>query len=159
MSAHLDVIAETVARLRFTSPTSASWYGQPAIAIPAGLRRALSATQVSNGLAYLVQRHLYQHVYVTGSPSPARSEPELVPADSARTEFVQRLSAANTGTGGWDAGWAAPVEAAPRVVSKGGLRVWAKPQAGPPGCRQRRLRALASEGDDLHLARLLRGRG
>ena len=126
MTAPHDVVNETVARLAFTSPSSVTWYGRTVVALPAKLRRRMSEEQLHHGLVYLLQQHLYEHVYTTGSPTPSRDRVRFVPADAARTEFVQRLSRANAGQGGWDPGWV-PSRTAPHVVSRGGLRVSARP--------------------------------
>jgi hypothetical protein len=126
MTAHLDVVAETVRRLRITSAGTASWFGVPCVALPASLRRTLHPTQLTDGLAYLLQQHLYQYVYITGSPTPVRRDTNPAPPDSVRTDFVQRLSDANSGTGGWESGWTNPPGSPRTVVVKHGLRVTAR---------------------------------
>jgi hypothetical protein len=88
----------------------------------------LTPTQLDDGLAYLLRQHLYQHMYVTGWPTPVRRGTDPALSDSARTDFVQRLSEANNGRGGWEQGWANPPGSPRTVVVKRGLRVTARAQ-------------------------------
>lgn len=124
MNRHVALVTATVEALRFTSMSSATWFGQPAIAIPRRLSAVLTPAQTWASVEYLLQHHLYETVYGAGIPRPMRTSPLEGPPEVARTAFVEQLSAANAGRGGWDPGWRLESQTEDTVrISKLGLCV------------------------------------
>jgi hypothetical protein len=89
----------------FRSSTDYSWAGQSGPRLPRSLLERLSALEARNSLLYRLQAQLYQSFYCRGGliSSAADTAGHAVHAHSF--EFVQQLSAANVGSGFWDAGW------------------------------------------------------
>jgi hypothetical protein len=104
MNRHVEVLTATIDALRFPSAASATWFGQPVIRIAPSFRREMTPHLTRIGLEYLLQLHLYDNVYCPGMPMPVRADPVEL-AETARTAFVERLSAANLGSGRLEAGW------------------------------------------------------
>ena len=103
----------------FHSPAEYSCFGRHSGRLP---RRVQSAMTPRTSRSYLLSQlgaHLYTGFYICGgAPSTLWSEDRI----SAVPHFVEKLSAANTGTGCWDAGWEVRmVESGKVFVCKNGL--------------------------------------
>jgi hypothetical protein len=108
-----------------TSPASFAWFGTESRPLPGALRAALPPSAVREHLVGTLERELYRSFYTQGRPVPVgphRSDPAI-----ADPPFVDALSRANTGAGGWEPGWR--VEAIERetvLVARDGLSVRAR---------------------------------
>jgi hypothetical protein len=137
MNRHVEVLTATIDALRFPSAASATWFGQPVIRIASFLRREMTPQLTRISLEYLLHLHLYENVYCPGTPTRVRADPVEL-AETARTAFVERLSAANLGSGRWEAGWQLiRVTEDAFVVRRHGIQVSTKhalrhPQGGAP---------------------------
>ncbi len=103
----------------FYTPAGYSCFGRQSGRLP---RRVQNAMTPQTSRAYLLSQlgaHLYTGFYVCGgAPSTAWCEEAVSPVPG----FVERLSAANTGNGCWDAGWQVSlVESGKALVCKNGL--------------------------------------
>jgi hypothetical protein len=111
-------LADALRAVEITSTTSYSWFGRRSPSLPAGLEVAISSEAAREHLTGLLERELYGSFFTQGRPVPAAPYRAVGGAD--RT-FVEALSRANRGVGGWEPGWR--VEGAGRVLAKDGLRV------------------------------------
>jgi hypothetical protein len=84
-------------RLRFT------WFGRPSPALPPKITKSLSESAARDYMTYALQLHLYAHFYTPGGARP--SETRLPPPPFRDSDFVAAVSAANGGSGQWQAGW------------------------------------------------------
>lgn len=126
MTDYREQLALALRAVEVASPTSYSWFGNESRRLP---RAVISALPRGGARAYLVdalQRELYRSFYSQGKPvpfAPGRGMP-------ARTDhaFVDALSDANAGVGGWEPGWRVEMaEQATVRVARDGLRVRARP--------------------------------
>jgi HopA1 effector protein family len=119
---HRDQVAQALRALTVVSPTSYAWFGRRSRPLPKEVTEALSA---DNARAYLInqlENELYRSFYTQGSPVPLA--PAGVGPDRPDEAFVEGLSRANTGSGGWAAGWRVVREEGPHlVVVRNGLQV------------------------------------
>jgi hypothetical protein len=85
------------------SPTSYAWFGHASRPLPLAVRSALSAGAAREFLIAGLAEELYRSFYSPGAPVPHRPRER----SSARSDpgFVNALSAANGGSGGWQPGW------------------------------------------------------
>ena len=115
------------------STTSYSWFGRRSRPLPAAVRSALPAGAARAYLVHELEGVLYRSFYSQGAPIPVTAHaPMPARPDPA---FVDALSRANTGEGGWQSGWRVErVEPLGVVVAHDGLLV----RAGTADCRPRR---------------------
>src|SRR5688572_1224534 len=83
------------------SPTRFAWFDQASPPLPRKTLRALDADSARAHLVSQLRQRLYTGFYATGSPTP--DAPSARPA--RYPDFVHALSRANSGKGGWNAGW------------------------------------------------------
>ena len=108
--------------VRVTSATRYAWFGRRSPPLPRPVVMALSADTAREYLVGLLGSELYRSFYTQGRPVPVN--PDAARPARADDGFVEELSRANHGTGGWDSGWR--VEKAARGivhVERSGLRV------------------------------------
>jgi hypothetical protein len=133
MTSYRDQLAQALRAVAVTSPTSYSWFGRRSRPLPEAVRAALSADTAREYLTGLLEHELYRSFYTQGRPVPA----SMTGIDSKRAdqEFVEALSLANTGVGGWEPGWRVEASEHPfLVVTRNGLRVRVQAaDCGPPG--------------------------
>src|SRR5262249_55389559 len=85
---------------------------------------------------FLLQSQLYTAWYCHGSAAPTPRDPMGGAVGAGLTPLVAQLSAANTGTGTWEAGWeVVRLTEEHVVVQRDRLTVWVRPAdcARPPG--------------------------
>jgi hypothetical protein len=122
MTGYREQLASALRAVAVTSPTSYSWFGARSPRLPRAVLTAVAPATARQYLVDALQRELYRSFYTQGTPMPARSDLG-VPARADRA-FVQALSRANTGSGGWDHGWRVErVEQGTAQVERGGLLV------------------------------------
>jgi hypothetical protein len=117
-----DQVMQALRAVRVTSATTYAWFGRRSPPLPRPVVTALSPDTAREYLVGLLGSELYRSFYTQGRPVP-------VNLDAARPDrpddgFVEELSRANNGTGGWEGGWR--VEKAARGilhVESNGLRV------------------------------------
>jgi HopA1 effector protein family len=131
MTGYRDQLAQALRAVAVTSPTSYSWFGRRSRPLPEAVRAALGADTAREYLIGLLEHELYRSFYTQGRPVPE----SMIDSTRADLEFVDALSRANTGVGGWEPGWR--VEALEHrflVVTRNGLRVRVHAaDCGPPG--------------------------
>jgi hypothetical protein len=130
----------------FHSPTAYSCFGRQSGRLPRRVQTAMTPRTSRSYLLSQLGAHLYTGFYICGG---ALSTPWGEDRISASPRFVEKLSAANTGTGCWDAGWEVrAVEPGKVLVCKNGLALLVErercqpPDDGPiePGaCVKQRL--------------------
>ena len=119
MTSYREQVARALRAVEVTSTTSFRWFGCPSPRLAPEMTAALSRGPARKYLIGRIERELYRSFYTQGDPVPIRSSPESFSSDAG---FVETLSAANRGAGGWDPGWQiAQIE--PLQVTKNGLRV------------------------------------
>jgi hypothetical protein len=122
MSDYRDQVARALRAVAVTSASSYAWFGSPSRPLPRAVLAALPAAAVRQYLIDALERELYRSFYREGGPVPTRPD-RGVPA-GCDPAFVQALSGANVGSGGWESGWR--VEAVNRgdvQVERDGLHV------------------------------------
>jgi hypothetical protein len=108
------------------SATSFSWFGDPSPNLSAMARRAMTGSMIRDYLCYQLQKRLYSDFYVKGSAVPG-AEQRNTTRRTPTTPFIEKLSAANTGTGAREGGWSVVnVEDDVITLARDGLRVWVK---------------------------------
>jgi hypothetical protein len=85
-----------------TSATSYAWFGRRSRPLPPGVRPALSPDIAREFLVEGLQNKLYRSFYTQGRPVPVSMSGVPARPDQG---FVDALSQANIGTGGWEPGW------------------------------------------------------
>jgi hypothetical protein len=85
-----------------TSPTSYAWFGRRSRPLPRSVSSALAPDSAREILIDGLQSVLYRSFYTQGGPVPVGADG--VPGQPDRA-FVEALSRANSGTGGWQPGW------------------------------------------------------
>jgi class II lanthipeptide synthase len=115
-------LTRAIRAVAVTSPTSYTWFGRRSWPLQPEVTAALAADARREYLVEGLRRELYGSFYTQGRPVPV-SPGRLVPA-SRDHAFVEALSRANTGAGGWEPGWRVErVEPGIVVVAKYGLHV------------------------------------
>ncbi|HYO48867.1 MAG TPA: lanthionine synthetase LanC family protein [Chloroflexia bacterium] len=127
MSSYVEQVGEAVRATLIHSPTTFSWFGKKSPLLAANIRRALDTNTARSYLLYSLQAQLYTDFYCQGGAAPSKVEMGSHPL-SGVTPFVERLSAANTGSGQWAEGWEVhALEGEEVIAKKGGVSVWARP--------------------------------
>jgi hypothetical protein len=122
MIAYREQLAGALRAIAVTSPTSFTWFGIGSRPLPRAIVVALPPATSRQYLVDALQRELYRSFYTQGRPVPAQPAGS-VPAPSD-PRFVQALSRANSGSGGWEPGWRiARTDAESVQVQRGGLSV------------------------------------
>ena len=103
MTTYREQVSSALRATVFHSRTSFSWFGYLLPRLAPGIRRALSPQTAREYLIYTLQSHLYGNFYTLGVATPTEDKPINLPA-AGMTPFVQELSAANTGSGYFEAG-------------------------------------------------------
>jgi hypothetical protein len=117
-----EQLASALRAVAVTSPTSFSWFGNPSRPLPQAVVSALPPATRRQYLVGSLQGELYRSFYTQGKPVPTRRADDA----AARPDegFVEALSLANAGAGGWDSGWRVEnVEPEFVRVAKNGLYV------------------------------------
>jgi class II lanthipeptide synthase len=126
MNAHRALVRDVLAATRITSPTSYTWFGRPSRRLPPETERAIAPADARAYLRQLLHDEYYGNVYCRGLAAPG-SEEQLTPGDDGW--FVERLSAANAGTGSWEPGRRSSGTDGDRlVVVRDGLSLWIDPR-------------------------------
>jgi hypothetical protein len=120
-----EQLASALRAVVVTSPTSFEWFGNRSRPLPRAVVAALPTAKLRRYLVDALQRELYRSFYIQGRPVPARPDRGvLARSDQA---FVEALSVANSGVGGWDPGWRVEtVEPQIVRVARNGLHVRAR---------------------------------
>jgi hypothetical protein len=103
MSVFREQVAEALRAVRATSPTSFTWFGQPAAPLRRAVRSSLSPDAARELLVRRLAGELYESFFTQGAPVPHNVD--KVGARHADPAFAAALSDANAGTGGWSDGW------------------------------------------------------
>jgi HopA1 effector protein family len=117
-----------------TSATSYTWFGRRSRPLPRAVTSALAPDSARALLIDGLQNELYRSFYTQGRPVPVSTTGAPARSDHA---LVEALSRANSGTGGWQAGWRAErVEHGTVLVVRNGLhaRVPVADCRGANGC-------------------------
>jgi len=103
----------------FYSPTAYSCFGRQPGKLPRRVQSAMTSRTARSYLLSQLGAHLYTGFYICGG---ALSTPWGDDQAPAIPRFAERLSAANTGVGCWDAGWeVSTAEPGKFLVCKNGL--------------------------------------
>jgi len=122
MTDYRDQVMQALRAVRVTSATTYAWFGRRSPPLPRPVVKALSADTAREYLVGLVAGELYRSFYTQGRAVPVN--PDTARPDRADDAFVEGLSLANNGTGGWDSGWRVEEAAAGILhVERNGLRV------------------------------------
>jgi hypothetical protein len=97
-------IGDAVAAVRVCSPTVFSWFGVRSPKLPRRVREAIGPDLARAYLTHSLQTRLYNDYFVRGL-AVASTPGVAVSLNVGLTEFVSRLSSANTGAGYWESGW------------------------------------------------------
>jgi HopA1 effector protein family len=103
VTVYRDQVVQALRAVRVASPTSYAWFGRLSRPLPRTLSQALAPEERR---AYLIDRledELYRSFYTQGKPVPLA--PSGVGLDRPDDAFVEELSRANNGSGGWAGGW------------------------------------------------------
>jgi hypothetical protein len=120
-----EQLASGLRAVAVTSPTSFTWFGNPSRPLPRAVVSALPPATRRQYLVDSLQGELYRSFYIRGRPVPTRPDSD-VPARPDEA-FVEALSLANAGAGGWDPGWRVEdVEPDVIHVARNGLHVRAR---------------------------------
>ena len=98
-----EQVASALRAVTVTSPTSYAWFGTGSRPLPRAMLAALDPATSRRYLVGALQRELYRSFYSQGRPVP--SQPDRGGPARSDHAFVQALSDANSGSGGWDPGW------------------------------------------------------
>jgi len=121
MEHNLELLRQAVEAVTITSPVSFNWFGKAADNLPRRLQGELPADKVRGFLTFALQGRLYEDFYCAGEPRATDAGAEKRAA-FGRLDFVESLSQANQGEGGWDPSWTvARREGDILVVSRNGL--------------------------------------
>jgi hypothetical protein len=120
-----EQLASALRAVAVTSPTSFTWFGNASRPLPRAVARTLQPATTRQYLVDSLQGELYRSFYTQGKPVPTRRPDDA----AARPDeaFVEALSEANAGAGGWDPGWRVEdVEPEFIHVARNGLHVRAR---------------------------------
>jgi type III HopA1-like effector protein len=122
VSRYRDQTAAAVAAVTLLGPTRYAWLGRRSRGLAPLVDAELDDGLRRRYLTSCLREELYHSFYCHGAPVPARwGEPQPPRADGS---LVAALSAANTGRGSWENGWAMERVDGDEVVVRGGrLRV------------------------------------
>jgi hypothetical protein len=131
------VVAESLAAVRITSPSSYTWFGARAGGLRADVEAAMGAASVREFLLHNLTWRLYADCYCAGRPRASIADP-VANGLNGNAGFIASLSAANSGTGGREPGWTVvKPDGGSLIVERGGLRLWMAPgdvyASGPDG--------------------------
>jgi HopA1 effector protein family len=116
-----EQVIQALRALKVASQTSYSWFGRRSPPLPGTVIKALSREDTRAYLIDQMEEELYRSFYTQGKPVPLA--PGALGTDRPDEAFVAALSRANTGSGGWAAGWSVVGEDPPHLlVSRHGLR-------------------------------------
>jgi hypothetical protein len=120
--AYRDQVALALRAVAVRSLTSYAWFGRSSRPLSPAVTSAFPPGTAREYLISRLEEELYLSFYSQGGPVPHQPRE----ASSARRDqrFVEALSAANRGCGGWEPGWrVAAVEGPHLEVVRDGLRV------------------------------------
>jgi class II lanthipeptide synthase len=118
-------IAAVLRAVTFHSPTRYSWSGKPIPRLPRPVLDALSPSEARSYLLSTLQTQLYNDFYCQGGLSVNRTESRLPRLRAQSYTFTQALSAANAGSGTWEAGWVVHAVTGGQVrVERNGLALY-----------------------------------
>jgi Lanthionine synthetase C-like protein/HopA1 effector protein family len=123
-----EQIEAAVRAVEITSEWSFTWLGRPSLRLPRSVVRALTPRTARELLRTGMQSRLYDDFYLRGG----MAEPTVVPMRRGgafgAADFAERLSAANSGTGSFQAGWTVAASGEDGiVVEQNGLALGALP--------------------------------
>jgi HopA1 effector protein family len=125
VTGYREQVAQALRAVKVTSSTSYAWFGRRSRRLPEAVSTALSTESARGYLIGILERELYRSFYTQGSPVPMGPD-GFGPARTDR-KFVETLSGANTGAGGWQQGWrVVDIAQQALLVMKNGLRVQVK---------------------------------
>jgi hypothetical protein len=117
-----EQLASALRAAAVTSPTSFAWFGTRSRRLPSAVVAALPPATTRQYLVDALRGELYRSFYSQGRPLPAR--PDRGVLASSDQAFVEALSLANSGAGGWEPGWRVEtVEREVVRVARDGLHV------------------------------------
>lgn len=120
-----EQLAGALRAVAVTSPTSFAWFGTRSRPLPRAVVAALPPATTRQYLVDSLQGELYRSFYSQGRPVPTRPDSNI-PARPDEA-FVEALSLANAGAGGWDPGWRVEdLESDVVHVARSGLHVRAR---------------------------------
>ena len=120
MTPYVGQIEAALQAVDVTSATSFTWFGERSGRLPRPLARALAPESARELLIDGLQDVLYASFYTQGRPVPASMSGSPGQTDRA---FVDALSRANRGSGGWQSGWRVErVDSGVAEVVRDGLR-------------------------------------
>ena len=131
MSIYEARVGAALRALEVHSTTEFSWRGERSQRLSRKVSSALTPETAHAFLVSNIQETLYTDFYVSGGVRPGRDKANLdLPG---RTEFVERLSAANAGRGYLSEKWVVRrFEPGTVVVHRDGLDLWVKPEECVP---------------------------
>jgi hypothetical protein len=122
MTDYRNQVMQALRAVRVTSATTYAWFGRRSRPLPKPVVMAMSADATREYLVGLLGGELYRSFYTQGRPAVV--DPDAARDDRPDGAFVQELSFANNGTGGWDGGWRVEgVSPGILHVARNGLRV------------------------------------
>jgi hypothetical protein len=126
MERHVEALRQAVEAVNITSPWSFHWFGKAADKLPKKVKGELPVEKVRQFLTFGLQGRLYEDFYCPGA-ARATDNPFEGRALFGRMDFVEALSQANQGAGGWDTGWSLTgFEDDVLVVTRSGLSLRAE---------------------------------
>lgn len=127
MSGCRQQIREALEAITIHSRAGYSWFSRSSTYLPAWLRSRLTDGEIRNYLLYDLSSRLYGSFYIHGAAiSHARDDDR--PIQAGVTPFVANLSAANSGAGCLEDGWAVHVVESDVIgIVRGNLEVWVHP--------------------------------
>lgn len=129
MTQYRDVMTGVLSAVALHDRTSFSWFGVREGGLPPETEAAMTPDDARAYLVYQLQTRLYGAFYTQGEAKPALSDGHVTPP-LGPSAFVHALSEANHGTGSLESGWTVVGKEDGRlVVERGGLRLWAGPEA------------------------------
>ncbi len=132
MGHNLEALREAIQAVHITSPWSFTWFGKVAEKLPKKVKGELPAEKVRQFLTFALQGRLYEDFYCPGA-ARATDNPLEGQASFGRMDFVEALSRANQGEGGWDSGWTLTrVDGETFVVTRNGLSLKVEPAKVAP---------------------------
>lgn len=129
MNAYIDQLRTAIQAITISSPTNFAWFGDAPSSLTPAMRRGMTPQIARSYLLVSLQGLLYERFYCQGVATPmARNK--TMPQTTDNTPFVEKLSAANQGTGCWEPGWMvlAIDEGYTLVRRCNGLMLWVLPQ-------------------------------